>query len=73
MDCFIKVRGLLPTLNKNKSYFRLVELFGSLWHIALEFHEKYERWYNGPLTGLDAESIHKQVRLIHTKCLRNLP
>ena len=40
----------------------LVELFSALWHVALEFHEKYERWYNGPLEGLDAEDIQNQVR-----------
>ena len=41
----------------------LSELFGSLWHVALEFHEKYERWYNGPLKGLDSADIQKQVPL----------
>lgn len=40
----------------------LSELFGSLWHVALEFHEKYERWYNGPLKGLDSADIQKQAR-----------
>ncbi len=40
----------------------LSELFGSLWHVALEFHEKHERWYNGPLKGLDSIDIQKQAR-----------
>ena len=44
----------------------LVALFSALWHVALEFHEKYERWYNGPLDGLDAEDIQNQVKIGRT-------
>ncbi len=29
----------------------LSALFSALWHVALEFHERYERWFNGPLQG----------------------
>ncbi len=29
----------------------LVDLFSELWHVALQFHERYERWFNGPLAG----------------------
>ena len=47
----------------------LSELFGSLWHVALEFHEKYERWYNGPLNGLDAADIQKQVSRMYEKSM----
>ncbi|CAB4069326.1 DNAH [Lepeophtheirus salmonis] len=38
-----------------------IELFSTLWHMALDFHEKYERWYNGPLKGLDPNEIQKMV------------
>ena len=34
-----------------------VEKYSSLWHTALTFHEKYERWYYGPLKGLDTTEI----------------
>ena len=47
----------------------LSELFGSLWHVALEFHEKYERWYNGPLKGLDSADIQKQVSRMYEKSM----
>ncbi len=36
-------------------------LFSSLWHVALEFHECHERWYNGPLVGLDATDIERRL------------
>lgn len=39
----------------------LVDLFSSLWHVALDFHEKYERWYNGPLKGLVSAEIQTLV------------
>ena len=38
-----------------------VERFSTLWHLALDFHENYEKWYFGPFIGLETKSIQKQV------------
>eukprot|EP00095_Tigriopus_kingsejongensis_P002576 maker-scaffold274_size229011-snap-gene-1.23 protein:Tk02576 transcript:maker-scaffold274_size229011-snap-gene-1.23-mRNA-1 annotation:"hypothetical protein LOTGIDRAFT_210054" len=43
----------------------LVKVFCSLWHVALDFHEKYERWYNGPLRGLVSADIQEQVQSMY--------
>ncbi|XP_059095302.1 dynein axonemal heavy chain 3-like [Tigriopus californicus] len=45
----------------------LVDLFSSLWHVALDFHEKYERWYNGPLEGLVSGDIQTLVETMYEK------
>lgn len=47
-----------PLLTKIR---QLVERFGTLWHLALDFHENYEKWYYGPFMGLDTIAIAKQV------------
>ena len=38
-----------------------VERFSTLWHLALDFHENYEKWYYGPFKGLDTTIIQQQV------------
>ena len=43
-----------PLLEKIQSS---VEKYMTLWHTALDFHEKHERWYFGPLLGLDTTEI----------------
>ncbi|CAL4098707.1 unnamed protein product, partial [Meganyctiphanes norvegica] len=37
------------------------EPYDKLWHTAYDFHQKYEKWYNGPFSGLDAEAINDDV------------
>lgn len=53
-------------LNKMRE---LVQVFSSLWHVALEFHENFERWFNGPLQGLDSHEIQGQVQAMHEKTM----
>ena len=43
-----------------------VEKYSNLWHTALTFHEKYERWYYGPLKGLDTDEIQEQVESLYS-------
>ena len=38
-----------------------VERFSTLWHLALDFHENYEKWYYGPFKGLDTNIIQQKV------------
>ncbi|XP_072152186.1 dynein axonemal heavy chain 3 isoform X4 [Bemisia tabaci] len=38
-----------------------VEPYNQLWHTILEFHKKYEIWYNGPFANLNAEEIKETV------------
>ena len=51
-----------PLLEKIQS---AVEKYSSLWHTAQDFHEKYERWYYGPLKGLDTTEIQGQVERMY--------
>ena len=43
-----------------------VERFSSLWHLALDFHENYEKWYYGPFKGLDTNIIQTQVETMYS-------
>ena len=40
-----------------------INLYSTLWHTALDFHENYEKWYSGPVSQLDAGAIKTQVIL----------
>ncbi|XP_063858635.1 dynein axonemal heavy chain 3-like isoform X1 [Scylla paramamosain] len=44
-----------------QSMVSLKEPYDRLWHTTYDFHQKYERWYNGPFEGLDAEAISDEV------------
>ena len=43
-----------------------MERFSSLWHLALDFHENYEKWYYGPFKGLDTTIIQQQVEQMYS-------
>ena len=38
-----------------------INMYSTLWHTALDFHENYEKWYSGPVSQLDAGAIKTQV------------
>ena len=40
-----------------------INMYSTLWHTALDFHENYEKWYSGPVSQLDAGAIKTQVIL----------
>ncbi|XP_015175416.1 PREDICTED: dynein heavy chain 3, axonemal [Polistes dominula] len=42
----------------------IVDVFDKLWHIALNFHKNYEKWFYGPFVGLDADEIRDEVEEI---------
>ncbi|XP_069947362.1 dynein axonemal heavy chain 3-like [Cherax quadricarinatus] len=44
-----------------QSMISLKEPYDKLWHTTYDFHQKYERWFNGPFIGLDAEAISEEV------------
>ena len=39
-----------------------IDMYSTLWHTALDFHENYEKWYSGPVSQLDAGAIKTKVR-----------
>lgn len=39
----------------------IVDVFDKLWHIALNFHKNYEKWFYGSFVGLDADEIRDEV------------
>ena len=41
-----------------------INMYSTLWHTALDFHENYEKWYSGPVSQLDAGAIKTQVIII---------
>jgi len=41
--------------------FSIVDTFDKLWHIALDFHEKYDIWFYGPFAGLDADLVRDET------------
>ena len=41
--------------------FQAKEPFDRLWRTAAEFHEKHNRWMNGPFLELDAEQVEEDV------------
>ena len=46
---------VLKTMRQN------IDMYSTLWHTALDFHENYEKWYSGPVSQLDADSIRVKV------------
>ncbi|XP_036144833.1 dynein heavy chain 3, axonemal isoform X1 [Monomorium pharaonis] len=38
-----------------------VDTFDKLWHIALDFHRNYDKWFYGPFMGLDAEQVREET------------
>ena len=38
-----------------------IDMYSTLWHTALDFHENYEKWYSGPVSQLDAGAIKTKV------------
>lgn len=40
---------------------QLKEPYERLWKTSMEFHEKHERWMNGPFLELDAEQVEEDV------------
>ena len=57
-----------PMLEKN---IQQVKKFSVLWHLTLNFHEKYEKWYYGPFKGLDTSVIQSEVDEMHTTALQS--
>ena len=49
-----------------KKTIQSVEKYSTLWHLALNFHEKYEKWYYGPFKGLDTQVIQKEVEVMYS-------
>ena len=38
-----------------------INMYSTLWHTALDFHENYEKWYSGPVSHLDSPAIKTKV------------
>ena len=38
-----------------------IDMYSTLWHTALDFHENYEKWYSGPVSQLDSGAIKTKV------------
>ena len=38
-----------------------IDMYSTLWHTALDFHENYEKWYSGPISQLNSDSIKEKV------------
>ena len=49
-----------------------VEKFKTLWHLALNFHEKYEKWYYGPFKGLETGIIQKDVEQMYSTAVTSI-
>ena len=49
-----------------------VEKFKTLWHLALNFHEKYEKWYYGPFKGLETGVIQKEVEGMYSTAVTSI-
>ena len=49
-----------------------VEKFKTLWHLALNFHEKYEKWYYGPFKGLETQVIQKEVEQMYSTAVTSI-
>ena len=43
-----------------------VDKYTRLWHTALDFHERYERWYYGPLKGIKPDEVQGQVENMYS-------
>ena len=37
------------------------EPFDKLWQTAVQFHQQYDKWMNGPLLEVDAEQVEEEV------------
>ncbi|EZA46954.1 Dynein heavy chain 3, axonemal [Ooceraea biroi] len=38
-----------------------VDTFDKLWHIALSFHQNYDKWFYGPFAGLDSDLVREET------------
>ncbi|CAG7651635.1 unnamed protein product, partial [Allacma fusca] len=47
--------------NHLKTCTQAIEPYYKLWTTAYDFHRKYEKWFEGPFMGLDADSIVEEV------------
>ena len=41
-----------------------IDMYSTLWHTALDFHENYEKWYSGPVSQLKSDAIKTKAREI---------
>ena len=41
-----------------------IDMYSTLWHTALDFHENYEKWYSGPVNQLKSDAIKTKARKI---------
>ena len=47
---------VLKTMKQN------IDMYSTLWHTALDFHENYEKWYSGPVSQLKSDAIKTKAR-----------
>ena len=43
------------------------EPFDKLWSTAVHFHSQYDKWMNGPLLNVNAETVEEEVCEAKTK------
>ena len=41
-----------------------IDMYSTLWHTALDFHENYEKWYSGPVNQLKSDAIKTKAMKI---------